>query len=54
MKMILASLFTALAIIAIVNCSKKDDDDAAAAAPVSIGALSVTCGGLACIGTEGK
>lgn len=53
MKELFTVLFTVFAVVALVNCGKKKDD-AAAAAPVTIGALSVTCGGLACVGTEGK
>lgn len=53
MKQITVFAFALAAVMAVSGCGKKKEDEAAAA-PVAVSKLSVTCGGLSCIGTEGK
>jgi hypothetical protein len=53
MSQISAALLALAAVVALSACGKKKEDEAASA-PAAVAKLSITCGGVACIGTEGK
>ena len=53
MNRIATIAFALAAVIALAKCGSKKEDEPAPA-PVAVGKMSVTCGGLSCIGTEGK